>query len=389
MDTHTRDSLKDQPLQEPSASVTNTSQSSSQQQQLRSRQGHLVAAAPPRTTADNPLDSDTNTPRGISTANRLHSTEGIAPTVLHKENEDDDNEEEEEEHEDKWVSVGSHSEQTEQPNPYQDIHDEAALGDAFTPESPASGDGTIASLRRPSSSSSEAAEASVGADDVSHSPETSATPTSTTTATTTATATATVAESEGATGAGQVAEGSTAEPTVSSLEHSKMPESDSSAEFSCNICFDTSMSPVLTLCGHLFCWSCLHQWLEAQHLNPTCPVCKAGCAQDKVIPIYGRGKEQVDPRSTTPKRPAGQRPEPLRNPNQPGVGGGFTFTTGQVTFSGTMIPPFMFSPFGIQYGATYTANMGPNGVVQTPMQAYVHRMVFMLGTLILVGILLY
>ncbi|KAG0282360.1 hypothetical protein BGZ96_000573 [Linnemannia gamsii] len=145
------------------------------------------------------------------------------------------------------------------------------------------------------------------------------------------------------------------------------------------------MSPVLTLCGHLFCWACLHQWLEAQHLNPTCPVCKAGCAQDKVIPIYGRGKEQLDPRSTTPKRPAGQRPEPLRNPNQTG----FALGTGQVTFSGNMLPPFMFTPFGIQYGATYSGTIGGNGAVQTPMQAYVSRMFFMLGTLILVGILLY
>ncbi|KAI7827184.1 hypothetical protein BC939DRAFT_445998 [Gamsiella multidivaricata] len=162
-------------------------------------------------------------------------------------------------------------------------------------------------------------------------------------------------------------------------------DSDANAEFSCNICFDTSISPVLTLCGHLFCWSCLHQWLDAQRQNPTCPVCKAGCAQDKVIPIYGRGKEHVDPRSTTPKRPAGQRPEPFRNPNQTG----FTLGTGQVTFTGTMIPPFMFSPFGIQYGASYTGNMGTNGAVQTPMQAYVSRMFFMLGTLILVGILLY
>lgn len=33
----------------------------------------------------------------------------------------------------------------------------------------------------------------------------------------------------------------------------KQPEQDSEhGEFSCNICFDTSMSPVLTLCGHLF-----------------------------------------------------------------------------------------------------------------------------------------
>ncbi|KAF9092821.1 hypothetical protein BGX27_001718, partial [Mortierella sp. AM989] len=124
---------------------------------------------------------------------------------------------------------------------------------------------------------------------------------------------------------------------------------------------------------------------DSARQNPTCPVCKAGCAQDKVIPIYGRGKEQVDPRSTTPKRPPGQRPEPLRNTNQ----AGFTLAAGQVTFTGTMIPPFMFSPFGIQYGGSYTGNIGPNGAVQTPQQAYISRMLFMLGTLILVGILLY
>ncbi|KAF9323106.1 hypothetical protein BG006_001760 [Podila minutissima] len=164
------------------------------------------------------------------------------------------------------------------------------------------------------------------------------------------------------------------------------PEQDSEpgGEFSCNICFDTSMSPVLTLCGHLFCWSCLHQWLEAQHQNPTCPVCKAGCAQDNVIPIYGRGKEQLDPRSTTPKRPAGQRPEPFRNPGQVG----FAMAPGQVTFSGTMLPAFMFSPFGVQYGGSYTGTLG-GGAAQTPMQAYMSRMFFMLGTMILVGILLY
>ncbi|CAO3564308.1 unnamed protein product [Mortierella alpina] len=137
------------------------------------------------------------------------------------------------------------------------------------------------------------------------------------------------------------------------------------SEFSCNICFDTSTGPVLTLCGHLYCWSCLHQWLEAQRQNPTCPVCKAGCAQDKIIPIYGRGKEQLDPRSTTPKRPAGQRPEPLRN-----AGAGFALATGQ-------------------YGGSYSGNLGTNGAVQTPAQAYMSRLFFMLGTLILVGILLY
>ncbi|GJJ69750.1 E3 ubiquitin-protein ligase RNF5 [Entomortierella parvispora] len=168
---------------------------------------------------------------------------------------------------------------------------------------------------------------------------------------------------------------------VTPQKSESVQDQEPNAEFSCNICFDTSMSPVLTLCGHLFCWSCLHQWLDSQRQNPTCPVCKAGCAQDKVIPIYGRGKEQLDPRSTTPKRPAGQRPEPMRS--------GGMLAAGQVSFSGTMIPPFMFSPFGVHYAATYSGTLGANGAVQTPMQAYVSRMFFMLGTLILVGILLY
>lgn len=46
----------------------------------------------------------------------------------------------------------------------------------------------------------------------------------------------------------------------------------------------------------LISWTCLAQWLNAQSRNPTCPVCKAGCGKDKVIPIYGRGKEEKDPR---------------------------------------------------------------------------------------------
>ncbi|CAG8466535.1 5499_t:CDS:2 [Ambispora leptoticha] len=67
-------------------------------------------------------------------------------------------------------------------------------------------------------------------------------------------------------------------------------------------------------------WPCLHQWVEIQSQNPLCPVCKAGCGKDKVIPIYGRGREAKDPRihSDIPNRPAGQRPQPRRDPNSTG-----------------------------------------------------------------------
>lgn len=31
------------------------------------------------------------------------------------------------------------------------------------------------------------------------------------------------------------------------------------AQFDCNICFDAARDPVVTQCGHLYCWACLHQ----------------------------------------------------------------------------------------------------------------------------------
>lgn len=38
-------------------------------------------------------------------------------------------------------------------------------------------------------------------------------------------------------------------------EDSSLAQEDS--EYSCNICLELSKEPVVTLCGHLFCWSCL------------------------------------------------------------------------------------------------------------------------------------
>ena len=61
------------------------------------------------------------------------------------------------------------------------------------------------------------------------------------------------------------------------------------AMFECNICLDVARDAVISLCGHLFCWPCLHQWLETRPNRKICPVCKAGISKEKVIPLYGRG----------------------------------------------------------------------------------------------------
>ncbi|KAI8098107.1 uncharacterized protein B0P05DRAFT_582470 [Gilbertella persicaria] len=145
----------------------------------------------------------------------------------------------------------------------------------------------------------------------------------------------------------------TATKTETTTTTTILEDSNGGGFYECNICFDTAIHPVLTLCGHLFCWSCLAQWLNAQSRNPTCPVCKAGCGKDKVIPIYGRGKEEKDPRTdpSIPTRPAGQRPPPLRDPNRPVTSffgqpfGNNTFNRGGVSISAG----FGFFPLGVTF----------------------------------------
>lgn len=87
-----------------------------------------------------------------------------------------------------------------------------------------------------------------------------------------------------------------------------------SSQYECNICLETAKDAVISMCGHLFCWPCLHKWLETKPLNQTCPVCKSAINKDKVIPLYGRNSSnKTDPRDKIPPRPQGQRTEAPRN----------------------------------------------------------------------------
>ncbi|KAK6946211.1 hypothetical protein RJ641_013755 [Dillenia turbinata] len=109
-------------------------------------------------------------------------------------------------------------------------------------------------------------------------------------------------------------------------------------DFECNICFELAQDPVVTLCGHLYCWPCLYRWLRVHSHSQECPVCKALIREEKLVPLYGRGKSSSDPRLRSipgmeiPHRPYGQRPEtaPAPDPNHfapPAfglAGGGFT-----------------------------------------------------------------
>jgi E3 ubiquitin-protein ligase RNF5 len=80
--------------------------------------------------------------------------------------------------------------------------------------------------------------------------------------------------------------------------------------FDCNICLESAHEPVVTLCGHLYCWPCIYEWLQVQisadesdpEQNPeqTCPVCKANISQASLVPLYGRGASPSDSKGKKP-----------------------------------------------------------------------------------------
>ncbi|QQP37906.1 RING finger protein 185 [Caligus rogercresseyi] len=132
---------------------------------------------------------------------------------------------------------------------------------------------------------------------------------------------------------------SNASSSPSEEKSSQQPEEDNSL-FECNICLDTARDAVISMCGHLFCWPCLHQWLETRPNRQMCPVCKAGISRDKVVPVYGRGNpDKKDPRDKIPPRPRGQRSEPENN----GAWNVFTGMGGGVTSLSWGSVPFLWS----------------------------------------------
>ncbi|GER36466.1 RING/U-box superfamily protein [Striga asiatica] len=70
------------------------------------------------------------------------------------------------------------------------------------------------------------------------------------------------------------------------------PEKNSPC-FDCSICLDFARDPVVTLCGHLYCWPCIYKWLDSQGSSdepPQCPICKAQISVKTIVPLYGRGQ---------------------------------------------------------------------------------------------------
>jgi E3 ubiquitin-protein ligase RNF5 len=156
--------------------------------------------------------------------------------------------------------------------------------------------------------------------------------------------------------------GSESSSSTSAPSAGQHDNANNGAQFECNICLDMAEEPVITLCGHLFCWKCIYEWMRPR--NPTntpadleqaecpCPVCKSLVNRSRLIPLYGRGQSRSstgDPRDRIPDRPSGQRREtdPAAGGHARGWEDNFApFRMHGVQFGAGIFP---FSGFGFQF----------------------------------------
>ncbi|XP_037439382.1 E3 ubiquitin-protein ligase RMA2-like [Triticum dicoccoides] len=81
-----------------------------------------------------------------------------------------------------------------------------------------------------------------------------------------------------------------------------VPDGATPACWDCSICLETATEPVVTLCGHLYCWPCIFRWLTTSSKSKSrasssarCPVCKAAVSEDHLVPLYGRAAATLSP----------------------------------------------------------------------------------------------
>jgi len=99
----------------------------------------------------------------------------------------------------------------------------------------------------------------------------------------------------------------------------KKARTDRRSVFDCNICLDMAQDPILTSCGHLFCWPCFYQLSYVYSNVKECPVCVEEVTDTSIIPIYGNGNSYDNKKLKlkesglkVPPRPSAQRVESVR-----------------------------------------------------------------------------
>ncbi|WEW60063.1 peroxisome biogenesis factor 10 [Emydomyces testavorans] len=52
----------------------------------------------------------------------------------------------------------------------------------------------------------------------------------------------------------------------------------------CTLCLEPFKDPSVSTCGHVFCWTCIRDWVREK---PECPLCRQEALESKILPLRG------------------------------------------------------------------------------------------------------
>lgn len=63
-----------------------------------------------------------------------------------------------------------------------------------------------------------------------------------------------------------------------------MPWIPTGQQRKCTLCLEPFKDPSVTTCGHVFCWTCVRDWVQEK---PECPLCRQEVLASKILPLRG------------------------------------------------------------------------------------------------------
>ncbi|KAE8138769.1 Pex12 amino terminal region-domain-containing protein [Aspergillus pseudotamarii] len=67
-------------------------------------------------------------------------------------------------------------------------------------------------------------------------------------------------------------------------DSSAIPWIPSGQQSRCTLCLEPFKDPSVTTCGHVFCWTCVRDWVREK---PECPLCRQDVLLSKILPLRG------------------------------------------------------------------------------------------------------